>query len=278
MKKIDFVLKQFSNGEINTTQSMNDLSEKENINYSDEDYEYELWLIKEQDEEEKKQEYNVIYNDLLEEDSDRIEEYRIEKYESSDNEIYLEDFIEFVESKNTYIKSLKKRYENRIKDSSKNLKQIYMYEVYEYLKNILYSIKRHDDECKKDIIELIEKLIDEGGKCKIYNISSEKVINLIYDLKELKENIECIDFEKSIEYTDLINSSSEQTIIIIKKYFFDKQEIYKKHRSDKFKNGNERKDKYIKLYTSGYKQCEIAKIMGVTESAVSLYLKRNNIK
>ena len=240
-------------------------------------YLLEEQLIKEQDEEEKKQEYNVIYNDLLEEDSDRIEEYRIEKYESSDKEIYLEDFIEFVESKNTYIKSLKKRYENRIKDPSKNLKRIYMYEVYEYLKNILYFLKRHDD-CKVEIIELIKKLENEGKETDLYNINSEKIYDLISDLKDLQEFIEYINFESKCNELNLFDSANTKIIEIISTYFWKKQRQYRDNRLDKFKKRKERKDKYIKLYTSGYKQCEIAKIMGVTEPAVSLYLKRNNIK
>ena len=186
--------------------------------------------------------------------------------------------IELIEIKNTYIKALKKRYEDRSKDSSKNLKQIYMYEVYEYLKDILHLLRSYDDECEDLLIKLIKKLKNEGNEKNIFNIDSNKINYLIFELKYLQEIIESINFELIYKDLDIVDFADRKIIEIISINFWDKQRQYKDNRSNKFKKRKERRNEYIKLYRLGYKKCEIAKMMGVTKSAVSKFFKQNTIK
>lgn len=249
--------------------------------FEEEEYKYFQEWLSEHEVEEAEEIEEIEKKRKFEEECSRYIQEQLLDYEIEneiENEIYLEDVIELAESKNNYIKALKKIYENREQDFDKVSKYIYMYEVYDTLKEILYSIKRHDDECKKYIIELIKKLKNEFKMSKVYNIDYDKFGSLFSELESLSEFIQNINFESEFVDPEEFDIAAKETLKIIFAYFFCKQKKYANNRSSKYKKRSERKIQYLKLYNRGYKKCEIAKIMGVKPSAVTKFFKRNNIK
>lgn len=182
---------------------------------------------------------------------------------------------------NSYLKALESRTSKFGED-----RYFHKYEIYESLEQIDCMLK-HEDSLWDHVDYLIERLennikiiefYDEPYK---YSIKLNEVEDIIENLKDMQEFIEYGEFETALEINDSI----------VKKYFDDKEQIYKekdkiKYRKTEAKNFTKRKDReeeYLRLLNSYEYQTkkitksDIAKEIGVSKAAVTQFCKRHGI-
>lgn len=173
----------------------------------------------------------------------------------------------------SYIKSLERRLDTNIKDE-----YFHKYELYEALDQIDCMLECEDSEWDhvEDLIERLTtniEIIESYDELYKYSLNVDEIYSIIYDLNDIQECIKCDDFETALE----INNE------IIKKYFDDKEDTYRKKVNEEFAKRADREKQYLDLLDSyEYKtkkitKRDIAKILGVTPAAVTQFCKRHGI-
>lgn len=287
MKNIYYLLKQLSNGEINTTRPMTDWSEKENITCPDEDYEYEAEIIKEQQEEDQNRKYYNTFNPI-EKDSFHNKEDIVEEQEEKNMMVNenLSNNINLINYK--YIQKVKEREGplskiintlNLIKECinkvyAGNLKVRLFIDIYDYFESILEIIneKRNDDFYiiykAKDTLKKIEEAIEQEQKL------NKKGFDEFYDaIKD--ENWFDEEFDKIYEFVDCADVLIEEIFYIVS--LLDNSSEYKieRKKSRYRKKGFKKKSsKYFKLLSEGHTFEDISKICGINIESVKKFFKR----
>lgn len=287
MKNIYYLLKQLSNGEINTTRPMTDWSEKENITCPDEDYEYEAEIIKEQQEEDQNRKYYNTFNPI-EKDSFHNKEDIVEEQEEKNMMVNenLSNNINLINYK--YIQKVKEREGplskiintlNLIKECinkvyAGNLKVRLLIDIYDYFESILEIIneKRNDDFYiiykAKDTLKKIEEAIEQEQKL------NKKGFDEFYDaIKD--ENWFDEEFDKIYEFVDCADVLIEEIFYIVS--LLDNSSEYKieRKKSRYRKKGFKKKSsKYFKLLSEGHTFEDISKICGINIESVKKFFKR----